>query len=205
MLALRRATTVARIDRHRRILLVALTAFCWSLASLPALAANRWRIDETHTAIGFTINAVGFPTTHGHFNHFSGRIALDFQQPAKSFTSFVVDATSVELGSKSFDDFVKSPALLNTGKYPTLRFASTAVEKVDAHTARMTGNLTMLGVTKPITLTVHVDTEAPAGGRVVAFSAKGNISCSAYGMIFGVPIIDDTLEFTVKTRALTDE
>jgi polyisoprenoid-binding protein YceI len=86
-----------------------------------------------------------------------------------------------------------------------MSFASTQVEKLDAHTARVTGTLTMLGVSKPFTLTVNVETDPSAKGRAVAFVAKGTIVRSDFGMKFGIPLIDDALEITVKTRALTDE
>jgi polyisoprenoid-binding protein YceI len=168
-------------------------------------AVRGWRIDEAHTWIGFKIDAVGFPTTRGHFNHYSGKVLIDFDRPAKSFASFTVDSTSVDLGSQAFNDFVKSSPLLNAEKYPTLSFMSTQVEKLDSRTARVTGNLTMLGVTKPIVLTVNVDADPSAKGRAVAFVATGRIARSEFGMAFGVPLIDDTLEITVKTRALIDE
>src|SRR6266567_2895238 len=176
--------------------------------ALAAMAAQSWRIDETHTSIGFKIDATGFPTTRGHFKHYAGRIAIDLDRPARSSTSFTVDATSVDVGSQSYTDFVKSTALLNVAKFPTLSFASTQVEKLDPRTARVTGNLTMLGVTKPIALDVNVEPDpsakGPAKGRLVAFSATGTIKRSDFGMIFGLPLIDDAIEITVKTRALTD-
>ena len=167
--------------------------------------AQGWRIDEAQTSIGFTIDAVGFPTTHGRFAHYRGRLLIDFDRPAKSYTTFTVDAASVDVGSASFNEFVKSAVLLNVERFPTMSFASTQVEKVDAHTARVTGNLTLLGVTKPITLTADVATDPAAKGRVVAFVAKARIQRSDFGMMFGIPLIDDALEITVKTRALSDE
>lgn len=169
-----------------------------------AIRTPAWRIDEAHTSIGFKIDAVGFPTTHGHFNRYSGRILIDFERPAKSFTSFIVDSASVDLGSQSFNDFVKSRALLNVEEFPTLGFTSIQTEKVDPRTANVTGNLTMLGVSKPIVLTVIVDPDPTANGRIVAFVATGTIRRSEFGMIFGIPVIDDALEITVKTRALAD-
>jgi polyisoprenoid-binding protein YceI len=170
-----------------------------------ATPAQGWRIDEAQTSIAFTIDAVGFPTTRGHFAHYRGRLLIDFDRPAKSYTTFTVDAASVDVGSPSFNDFVKSAALLNVERFPTMSFASTQVEKVDAHTARVTGNLTLLGMTKPITLMVEVATDPGAKGRAVAFVAKGRIQRSDFGMMFGIPLIDDALEITVKTRALSDE
>jgi polyisoprenoid-binding protein YceI len=170
-----------------------------------ASRAQSWRIDETQTWIGFKIEAVGFPTTRGHFTHYRGRILIDFDRPTKSYTTFTVESASVDLGSPSFNEFVKSAVLLDAERYPTMSFASTQVEKLDAHTARVTGNLTMLGISKPITLTVDVETGPSAKQRVVAFVAKGTIARSDFGMKFGIPLIDDTLEITIKTRALTDE
>ncbi len=146
---------------------------------------------------------LGFPTTHGYFNRYSGRILIDFEHPAKSFTSFTVDSASVDLGSQYFNDFVKSRVLLNVENFPTLSFTSIQAEKVDPRTARVTGNLTMLGVSKPITLTVRVDPDPTANGRV-ALVATGTIRRSDFGMIFGIPVIDDALEITVKTRALAN-
>ena len=65
--------------------------------------------------------------------------------------------------------------------------------------------MTMLGVSRPIALTVDVETDPSAKGRALAFVAKGTIVRSEFGMKFGLPLIDDALEITVKTRALSDE
>jgi polyisoprenoid-binding protein YceI len=206
-----------RVTVRSRRLAAARTGSSWALLAAVALAlgggfivqaavsAQGWRIDAEKTAIGFKIDAVGFPATRGRFTRYQGRILLDFDHPAKSFTSFTVDSGSVELGSKAFDDFVKSAALLDVTRFPTLSFTSTEVEKLDPRTARVTGNLTMLGVTKPVALTVNVETEPSGKRRIVAFSATGTLKRSDFGMIFGIPLLDDALEITVKTRALSDE
>jgi polyisoprenoid-binding protein YceI len=177
--------------------------------ALAAMAAQSWHIDETHTSIGFTIDAAGFPTTHGRFHHYTGRIAIDLDRPARSSTGFTVDSASVDVGSQAYNDFVKSAALLDVARFPTLSFVSTQVEKLDPRTARVTGNLTMRGVTKPIALNVSVEpdpsVQESTKRRPVAFSATGTIRRSDFGMIFGLPLIDDAIAFTVKTRALTDE
>jgi len=193
------------VRAYRRLVAVCTLVLLSCTGTRAATPAQGWRIDEAHTSIGFKIDAVGFPTTRGYFTRYSGRILIDFARPAKSFTSFTVESASVELGSQSFDDFVKSAALLDVAKFPTLSFNSTQVEKLNARTARVTGNLTMLGVTKPITLTVNVDSDSSAKESAVAFVATGTITRSEFGMAFGVPLIDDALEITVKTRALTDE
>ena len=168
-------------------------------------ASQRWLIDEAQTWIGFKIDAAGFPTTHGHFAHYKVQILIDFDRPAKSYTNFTVDSTSVDVGSPAFNDFVKSAVLLDVVRFPTMSFSSTKVEKLNSHIARVSGDLTMLGVTKPITLTVDVDTDPSAKGHAISFVAKGTILRSEFGMKFGFPLVEDALEITVKTRALSDE
>jgi polyisoprenoid-binding protein YceI len=170
-----------------------------------ATRAQSWRIDETQTWIGFKIDAVGFPTTHGHFSHYKGQILIDFDRPAKSYATCTVESASVDAGSPTFNNFIKSAALLNVERFPTMSFVSTQVEKLDSRTARVSGNMTMLGVSRPIALTVNVETDPSAKGRAIAFVAKGTIVRSEFDMKFGIPMIDDALEITVKTRALSDE
>ncbi len=196
---------------------MAAAALAAAIAVDAGVSAPVWRIDQTHTSIGFKIDAVGFPATQGRFTRYTGDISIDFDHPAKSYTRFTVESDSVDVGSSSYTDFVKSAALLNVAQFPMMTFASTEVEKLDARTARVVGNLTMLGVTKPLTLTVNVDADRPAKtiettetrrvekGRATAFAATGTIKRSEFGMIFGLPLIDDAVEITVKTRALTDE
>ena len=153
----------------------------WHSAGLSLF--GRWRFYVAQRASGdadaklahrgganvFKIDAVCFPTTRGHFTHYRGQVILDFDRPVKSFTTFTVESGSVDVGSPAFNDFVKSGALLDAERFPTMSFTSTQAEKLDAHTARVIGNLTMLGVSKPITLTVNVETEPSAKGGSVAF------------------------------------
>ena len=78
-----------------------------------ATHAQSWRIDEAQTWVGFKIDAVGFLTTHGHFAHCSGQVLIDFDRAAKSYTIFTVESASVDVGFSSFNEFVKSAALLD--------------------------------------------------------------------------------------------
>src|SRR5580693_1859966 len=80
----------------------AFALFCCTSAQ-PATRAQSWRIDEAQTWIGFKIDAVGFPTTRGHFTHYRGQVLLDFDRRAKSFTTFTVESRSVDVGSPAFN------------------------------------------------------------------------------------------------------
>ena len=95
----------------------ALAMMCFGSAQV-ASCAQSWRIDEAQTWIGFKIHVTGFPTTHGHFAHYKGQVLIDFDRPAKSYTNFTVDFASVDVGSPSFNNFVKSAALLDVERFP---------------------------------------------------------------------------------------
>ena len=133
-------------------------------AQAPADAAVNWRIDPARTHIAFAIDAVGYPRTRGEFRRFDGRIAVDFDHPDRSSVVFHALSQSVELGSPSFDDFVRSEGFLNAAHYPSIDFVSKSVEKIDEHTVRVTGDLTLIGVTRPLSVDVAVQREA-AGAR----------------------------------------
>ncbi|MDH7794388.1 MULTISPECIES: YceI family protein [unclassified Beijerinckia] len=170
--------------------------------SVPALAASRWSIDPARTTIGFVIDSTAWPRTQGTFNAFSGRISLDFEHPERSRVDFTVQAASVEVGSNAMNDYLRSEVFFNAARYPAISFASTHVEKLGPRLVHVTGNLTLLGVTRPININVEVDQRK--GGERVGFSATGSLSRSAYGMNSGVPIISDTVHITVVTEARQD-
>ena len=82
------------------------------LAALPAAARTNWTIDPARTQIAFAIDAVGYPRTQGHFRRFEGRISVDFERPEKSSVAFHVQSGSVDVGSASFSDYLRSSAFL---------------------------------------------------------------------------------------------
>src|SRR6516162_3379821 len=95
----------------------------------PAVASANWRIDPARTHIAFAIDAVGYPRTHGQFHEFQGRISLDFDHPDKSSVAFHVQSQSVDVGSASFDDYLRSVAFLDSTRFPSIDFISNSVAK----------------------------------------------------------------------------
>lgn len=112
------------------------------------------------------------PRTHGQFRQLSGRIAGDLDHPDRSSVTFHVQSQSVDVSSRSFDDYLRSAAFLDAAQFPALDFASKSVEKVDDHTVRVIGDLTLLGVTRPLTVEVAVQHETAGSGQRFAFLAK---------------------------------
>ena len=158
-----------------------------------------WRIDPARTHIGFVVDAIGFPRTQGEFHVFSGRLSIDFDRPAASRVAFTVRSDSIEVGSSSFDDTLRGSNFLDAQRFPDIRFESTRVEKRDESTIDLTGDLTLLGVTRPLTVEVEV---MRLGGARLAFVARAHIDRLAYGMNSGFPIISRNVDLTVSSEAL---
>src|SRR5579872_968640 len=186
-----------------RALLVfaALTLAVLAEAHVPALAAANWRIDPARTHIAFAIDAVGYPRTHGQFRQFAGRIWVDFEHPDRSSVSFHVQSRSVDVGSASFDDYLRSDAFLNSERFPSIDFVSSSVAKVDDHTVRVNGELTLLGVTRPLTVDVAVE-RAAGGGQRLAFLAKTDIDRLEFGMNSGFPLVSRDVELVISSAAV---
>lgn len=182
-----------------RVLVLALAIAAFRPSEL-AEARSLWTVDPAHTRITFIVDAVGWPQTQGHFTKFQGKIAIDFDNPRASNVSFKVAADSVDAGSSSFNDYLRGEQFFNTANYPQISFASTGVEKADARHARVTGNLSMLGVTRPVSLDVEVDRKLAGAGQRVGFKASGTIDRRAFGMNSGYPVISETVHLIVTTE-----
>jgi polyisoprenoid-binding protein YceI len=166
----------------------------------PAFAAG-WRIDPARTTIGFSIDATGFPRTEGRFRRFEGRISVDFDHPDRSKVAFRVQSQSVDVGSASFSDYVRSAAFLDSAGHSSIDFISTSAEKINDHAVRVTGNLTLLGVTKPIVVDVAVEREEVAGRPGLAFRAETKIDRLQFGMNSGYPLVSREVDLKIVTAA----
>ncbi len=167
----------------------------------PAVASANWRIDPSRTHIVFAIDAVGYPRTQGQFRQFQGRISVDLDHPDKSSVAFHVQSQSVDVGSSPFDDYLRSVAFLDAARFPSIDFVSSSVEKVDDHTVRVTGELTLLGVTRPLSVDVAVQREMSGGSARLAFSAKTSIDRLAFGMNSGFPLVSREVDLVISSEA----
>ena len=166
-----------------------------------ALARSNWSIDPARTHIGFAIDAVGWPRTIGKFERFEGRIAVDLDHPAQSRVTFHVQAQSVDVGSAGFSEYVRSEVLLDATRFPTIDFTSTSVEKLDEHSVRVTGDMTLLGVTRPLSVDVNVSKRAEGGRTKLGFTAKVKIDRLEFGMNSGYPVISREVDLTISSEA----
>jgi polyisoprenoid-binding protein YceI len=182
---------------HLRVFVLAIYACC---ANQAVEARSLFTVDPAHTRITFIVDAAGWPQTEGRFTNFQGKIAIDFDNPRASSVAFKVAADSVDTGSSSFDDFLRGEPFFNVAHYPYISFVSTHVEKAGARHAYVTGNLTLLGVTKPVSLDVEVDRELAGAGQRIGFKAAGTIDRRDFGMRTGYPIISEAVHLIVTTE-----
>jgi polyisoprenoid-binding protein YceI len=173
-----------------------------SVGQTPAAVAAA--IDPSRTSIEFVVDGVGWPRTKGRFTAFSGKIAVDPRRPETSSVSFRVAAKSIEVGSSSFADYLRGDAFFDVEQYPDITFVSTAVEKVDERHARVTGNLTLRGVTHPFTVDVEVERPGARDKDRLNFRATGVLHRLEFGMSAGFPAISNDVDLIISTQALEE-
>ncbi|MED6316267.1 YceI family protein [Psychrobacter pacificensis] len=150
-------------------------------AALP----TQWQLDNSHTRVGFSVEHMGFSTVMGHFSDVDGTVQFDLKNPNQTQFNFVVDTDSIDTGWEARDKHLKTDEFFNVEKYPTMSFKSTQVNFINPQQAKVTGDFTLLGQTKPLTLNLtlkKIDDSPLTKEPVVGFRATGNIDRTAYGM-----------------------
>jgi polyisoprenoid-binding protein YceI len=124
------------------------------LLSLTAAAQDTWQLDPNHSAAQFSVRHLGVSTVRGAFTKVSGSVQFDPANPAKDSLQATIDAASVDTRVEMRDNDLRSPRFLDAQKFPTITFASKKVEAAGADKLKVTGDLTIRGVTKEVVLDV---------------------------------------------------
>jgi len=146
-----------------------------------------WHIDPLHTQVEFSAKHFGMMTVRGHFQSIAASGHLDPEQPAASHLEVTIDVASLTTNNPQRDNDLRSSYFLELEKYPTITFTSTRIEpEADASRFRLTGDLTIKGITKPLTLAVqrYGEINDPMMGHRIAYSAEGQIDRQDFGMAF---------------------
>ncbi|HEV7517770.1 MAG TPA: YceI family protein [Thermoanaerobaculia bacterium] len=153
--------------------------------ALPALASAApvvYKIDPDHSSVTFSIRHF-VSNVHGRFKDFDGTVKYDKQNPTASTVEFTTQVASIDTDNKDRDNHLKTPEFFDAAKFPTMTFTSTAVKPKDANTLDVTGNLTIHGVTKPVTIPVSVlGTVATKGGDKAGFETAFTVDRKDYGV-----------------------
>ncbi len=183
--------------------LVAIATLCLSGNRVDAQSSS-WTIDPAHSSAGFQIRHLGVSTVRGSITGVKGTVLLDEKDVTRSSVEATLDTATVSTSNDARDKHLKSPDFFDVAKYPQITFKSTRFSNPGGK-LQMTGDLTLNGVTKPVTL--DVDGPAPPqkgmGGKTVSgFSATGTILRSDFhfGDKMGAPMIGDEVKFTIDVE-----
>ncbi len=141
-----------------------------------------WEIDPIHSRVSFAIRVMSVSTTRGHFKALRGQLHIDEQNPANSWVAAEVDTASIDTQNKLRDTHLRSAGFFDVKQYPTITFTSTNVEQVNGQDYQVTGNLTLHGVTRPITFDVTYRGENSMMGMRTGLRASATINRNDFGV-----------------------
>ena len=175
-----------------------------ALAASPALAAPvTYNLVKDHVDVSFGIDHLGFSTTHGWFRHPDATLVLDADHPEDAKLSVTVDTASIDTNQAERDKDLRGAMWLDTAKYPTMTFVSTRIVRTSDDTADVVGDLTLHGVTKPLTLKTRMNKMGPSpfgGTPTVGFTAVGILKRSDYGIATYLPAIGDEVKLLIDAE-----
>ncbi|MEF9906569.1 YceI family protein [Streptomyces sp. P9-A2] len=158
----------------------------------PDLAAltGDYTIDPSHTTLGFVARHAMVTNVKGSFQEFTGTLRLDGSAPASSTATFDVEMASIETGSADRDGHLKSADFFKVEEFPKMTFRSTKVEALGGDDYRITGDLTILGTTKPLAIDLEFNGAAtdPFGNQRVGFEGKAEILRSEWGLTWNAAL-----------------
>ena len=180
-------------------------AFALLSVSAPAFAADTYKLDDTHTSVTFQWTHFGFSHPSGKFMNAVGSVTLDDATPANSSVEVSFAIAGINTGVAKLDEHLKGADFFDAAKFPTATFKSTKVAQTSATTADVTGDLTIHGVTKPVTLKVTLNKKDvhPMMKKVDAgFTATGTINRSDFGIGNYVPAVSDQIDLYIEAEAI---
>lgn len=174
------------------------------VASEPAaLKAGAYALDRKHASLLFKVNHLGYSDYVGRFESFDATLDFDAANVSAAHVEAKVDIASLDVANEEFARTLIGPDWFDAAAYPEATFISTQVERTGETTGRMTGDLTLHGVTQPVTLDVTFNGGAQdilRGGYVVGFSARGSFSREAFGVDKFDGIVGDDVAIEIEAE-----
>jgi polyisoprenoid-binding protein YceI len=184
----------------------------WCLIAVPAAVfADTWQIDPAHTTVEFSVRHMMISNVKGRFDKVSGTIASDGNDPKSVVIEAVIDAASVDTRVDRRDQHLRSPEFLDVAKYPSITFKSKKVEPAGEGKWKLTGDLTLHGVTKAVVLDVDGPTPVikdPMGNQRAGASATTKISRKDFGLTWnklleaGGAMVGDEVSISIDIEAV---
>ena len=174
-------------------------------ADLSTVPSGAYTLDSSHGYITFTYSHLGFSNPRVGFNSFDTKLELDSNDPESSTIGVTIDASSIDSRVAEFNKHLNGSDFFNTAEHPTITFESTKVEATGDSTFDVTGNLTILGTTKPVTLAATINKAANHPMRdvpTVGVSASATIKRSEWGLGAYVPAVSDEVGLSIEVELL---
>jgi polyisoprenoid-binding protein YceI len=174
-----------------------------ALVSVQSYAQSTWTVDKAHSKLGFSITHMGVSDVDGSFKITDATITSPSDDFNGATVELTADAASINTDQDARDKHVRGDAFLDVAKYPTITFKSTSFKKTGANTYAVTGNLTMHGVTKAVTLTATLRQGVGMNKKPVAgFKISGSINRKDFGVGtgFGSAMLSDEIVVTANTE-----
>jgi polyisoprenoid-binding protein YceI len=172
--------------------------------------AGAYRLDKAHASLIFRVNHLGFSNYTGRFARFDAKLNLDPANPSAANVTATIDTGSLEVDNPpaGFLETLRGVQWLNAGKFPQIAFRSKRVELTGARNARIVGELSLHGVTQPVTLEATFN-GGYAGHPLdpnarIGFSAHGSFTRSAFGIALGVPAPGTTMGVSDKVEVIIE-
>lgn len=172
--------------------------------SSQAFAADNYQVDPVHSFVNFRIQHLQVSYTYGRFNEPTGKLVIDEADPSKSTMEFTVQVDKVDTGNQGRDAHLKKSDFFSASEFPEITFKSTAIKKIDDTTWEVTGDLTLHGVTKPVTTQVKRTGTGPGmkGETRTGFETMFTIKRSDFGMSYMIPQIGDEVGLVVSIEGI---
>lgn len=159
-------------------------------------AAEKFSLNKEHTTVGFSVSYLLFARVSGRFNDFEGEFLIDRAYPDNSRADIVIQTASVDTGNTSRDADIRGPGLFNADLHPTMTFHSNSIKMSGDNTGRIKGDLTLLGITRPVTLNL-VKTAGEDKSLSGGYKVTGKIKRSEFGMNAYIQPIGNTVTLLV--------
>lgn len=173
------------------------------LAASAVAEVQNWQIDPNHTAAQFSVRHMGISTVRGAFTKVSGSAQYDPSDPSKTSVEATIDTASVDTRVSMRDNDLKSPNYFDVAKFPTITFKSKAVEPAGEGKLKITGDLTIHGVTKPVELDVDgpsAPVRDPHGNTHVGASASTRVNRTDFGVGTTNPMVGEEITITIDVE-----
>lgn len=180
------------------------TSIIAALATNSFAASDKYIIEPNHTSVTWNANHFGFSNPSGKFSEVSGHIIFDENKPEKSSVDVIINLASLLTGLPKFDEHLKSKDFLDVATFPKAKFVSNKIVVTDKNKAKITGNLTLLKISKPVTLDVTFNKSgiSPATKKqTIGFSATTQIKRSDFGINYAIPNIADEVNLVIEAEA----